>query len=174
MQAGRNVGITTAIEHKAVLEAVHEIVREGGEERIVPVTNDGLVDRGAYSAALDSRVAIASVMWVNNETGVIQDIPRLAAMAKGAGAVFHTDAVQAFGKVDVDAATMPFDLLTISGHKIGAPKGIGAVFIRRGTALEPIIDLMDDTGGLRDPNTSLIAPDSVMSLASVPVPCAQM
>jgi cysteine desulfurase len=78
-------------------------------------------------------------MWINNEIGVLQDIPALAALAKGRGAMFHTDAVQAFGKVAIDARTIPFDTLTISGHKIGAPKGIGAMFIRRGTPLEPLM-----------------------------------
>jgi len=84
-------------------------------------------------------VAVTSVMWVNNETGVIQDVPALAARAKARGALFHTDAVQGFGKVAIDARTQPFDLLAISGHKIGAPKGIGALFIRRGTPFEPLI-----------------------------------
>ena len=156
MKAGRKVAITTPIEHKAVLEAVHEIVREGGEERIVPVTNDGLVDREAYKAALDARVAIASVMWVNNEVGVIQDVPALAAEAKAAGAVFHTDGVQAFGKVEIDAKTTPFDLLTISGHKIGAPKGIGALFIRRGTLLENLLHGGSQDRGRR-PGTENVA-----------------
>jgi cysteine desulfurase len=78
-------------------------------------------------------------MWVNNEVGVINSIPNLAARAKSRGVVFHTDAVQAFGKVEIDAKSQPFDLLAISGHKIGAPKGIGALYIRRGTPLEPML-----------------------------------
>ncbi|GAB1341909.1 cysteine desulfurase family protein [Gemmatimonas sp.] len=135
---GRSAAITTPIEHKAVLAAVHHVVHEGGEERIVRVNGDGLVDAEHFGELLDERVAIASVMWVNNEVGVIQEIPALAAQAKAAGAVFHTDGVQAFGKVTVDARTQPFDLLTISGHKIGAPKGIGALYIRRETPLEPL------------------------------------
>ncbi|MGH7719517.1 MAG: cysteine desulfurase family protein, partial [Gemmatimonadaceae bacterium] len=86
-----------------------------------------------------------SVMWVNNEIGTIQPVPELAERARARGIVFHTDAVQAFGKLDVDARKAPFDLLTISGHKIGAPKGIGALFIRRGTPLEPMFH-----GGAQD------------------------
>ena len=77
-------------------------------------------------------------MWINNETGVIQPIAELAALAKAAGAVFHTDAVQAFGKVEVDAKQIPFDFVSVSGHKLGAPKGIGAFYIRRGAPLEPL------------------------------------
>jgi cysteine desulfurase len=78
-------------------------------------------------------------MWVNNEIGVLQDVPALAARAKAQGVVFHTDAVQAFGKVEVDARATPFDVLSLSGHKIGAPKGIGALYIRRGTPIEPLM-----------------------------------
>jgi cysteine desulfurase len=84
-------------------------------------------------------------MWVNNEIGVMQDVPRLAELAKARGALFHTDAVQGYGKVVIDARTTPFDYLSISGHKIGAPKGIGAMFIRRGTPLEPLMH-----GGAQD------------------------
>ena len=142
---GRTAAVTTPVEHKAILAAVHQVAREGGEERLLKVGANGLVDDADFARCLDGRVAIASVMWVNNETGVIQDVPRLAAQAKAAGAVFHTDAVQAFGKVDVDARTTPYDLLTISGHKIGAPKGIGALYIRRGTPLEPLLH-----GGAQD------------------------
>jgi cysteine desulfurase len=135
---GRTAAITTPIEHKAVLAAVHHVVHEGGEERLVRVHATGVVDTDHFASLLDERVAVASVMWVNNEVGVIQNIPALAAQAKAVGAVFHTDGVQAFGKVTVDARTQPFDLLTISGHKIGAPKGIGALYIRRDTPLEPL------------------------------------
>ena len=143
--SGRTAAITTPIEHKAILAAVHQVAIEGGEERLVQVTHDGLVDREDYARCLDAHVAIASVMWVNNETGVIQDVPSLAADAKAAGAVFHTDAVQAFGKLAINAKVTPFDLLTISGHKLGAPKGIGVLFIRRDTPLEPMFH-----GGTQD------------------------
>lgn len=153
---GRTVAVTTPIEHKAVLAAVHQVVLEGGEERIVEVTTDGVVTASAFAACLDDRVAVASVMWVNNEIGVVQDVIALAAQAKAAGAVFHTDAVQAFGKVEIDAATMPFDLLTISGHKLGAPKGIGALFIRRNTPIEPMFHGGSQDRGRR-PGTENVA-----------------
>jgi cysteine desulfurase len=135
---GKRVAVTTGIEHKAVLAAVHQVAAEGGEERIVAVDANGVVDRKSYDAALRDDVAIVSVMWVNNEIGTIQSIPELAAAAKARGALFHTDGVQAFGKVKIDAKSQPFDYLTFSGHKIGAPKGIGAQFIRRGSPLEPL------------------------------------
>ncbi len=153
---GRDAAITTPIEHKAVLAAVHQVAHEGGEERLVRVTRDGLVDRVHFADLLDERVAVASVMWVNNEVGVVQDVPALAAQAKAAGAVFHTDAVQAFGKLSINAKQTPFDLLTISGHKIGAPKGIGALFIRRDTPLEPMFHGGSQNRGRR-PGTENVA-----------------
>ena len=136
---GRRTVVTTPIEHKAVLEAAHQVVKEGGEERLVAVHRGGIVDDASFDALVTEDVAICSVMWVNNEMGVLQDIPALSASAKARGVVFHTDAVQAFGKVDVNARTAPFDVLSISGHKIGAPKGIGALYIRRGTPIEPLM-----------------------------------
>jgi cysteine desulfurase len=154
--SGRTAAITTPIEHKAVLAAVHQAAHEGGEERLVRVDANGLVDAAHYASLLDDRVAVASIMWVNNEVGVVQDLPALAAQAKAAGAVFHTDAVQAFGKVNVDARTVPFDLATISGHKLGAPKGIGALYIRRNTPLEPMFHGGSQDRGRR-PGTENVA-----------------
>jgi cysteine desulfurase len=88
---------------------------------------------------VDENVAVCSMMWVNNEIGCIQPIAELAAKAKARGVLVHTDAVQAFGRIPIDARTQAFDFLTISGHKFGAPKGIGAMFVRRGTAIEPLL-----------------------------------
>ncbi len=138
-RAGRNAIVTSPIEHKAVLEAAHCVAREGGEERLLEVDDNGVVRSESFDDLVRDDVAVVSVMWVNNETGVIQDVPSLATRAKERGAVFHTDGVQAFGKIDIDASKQRFDLLSISGHKIGAPKGIGALFIRRGTPFEPLI-----------------------------------
>ena len=136
---GRTVVLTTPTEHKAVLAAAHQVMREGGEERLVDMLPTGLIDDASYDSKADERVAVCSVMWVNNEIGVIQDIATLAARAKSRGIIFHTDAVQAFGKIDVDARHTPFDMLSLSGHKIGAPKGIGALYVRRGTPIEPLM-----------------------------------
>ena len=135
---GRNVVISTPIEHKAVLGAVHQAAREGAEERLCRITGDGVVDSASFDELTRADVAVVSVMWVNNEIGTVQPIEDLAATAKARGALFHTDAVQAFGKVEIDARKVPFDALAISGHKIGAPKGCGAIFIRRGTVLESL------------------------------------
>ena len=137
-QEGRNAVVSTPIEHKAVLGAVHQASKEGAEERLCRVTPDGVVDTGSFDELTRPDVAVVSVMWVNNEIGTVQPIEELAAKAKSRGALFHTDAVQAFGKYEIDARTVQFDALAMSGHKIGAPKGCGAIFIRRGTVLESL------------------------------------
>lgn len=142
---GRNAVVTTPIEHKAVLGAVHQATREGAEERMLEMTPDGVIDPASFDRLVDEQVALCSTMWVNNEIGSIQPIPELAAKAKERGVMVHTDAVQAFGKIPIDARTQRFDFLTISGHKFGAPKGIGALFIRRGAAIEPLMH-----GGTQD------------------------
>ena len=135
---GRTAVVTTPIEHKAVLEAVHKAAAEGATERFIAVDATGTVSLDDAREKLTEDAALASVMWVNNEVGSVQPIAELAALAKSHGVFFHTDAVQAFGKIDIDARAIPFDFASISGHKIGAPKGIGAMFLRRGTPLEPL------------------------------------
>src|SRR5437763_455086 len=141
----RTAVLTTPVEHKAVLGAAHQAAAEGGVELTCEMTAAGVVDVESFDRLATTSVAIASVMWVNNEIGTIQPIERLCSIAKARGIVFHTDAVQAFGKVEIDATKIPFDLLSISGHKIGAPKGCGAIFIRRRTPLEPLFH-----GGTQD------------------------
>jgi cysteine desulfurase len=136
---GRLAAATTPIEHKAVLGALHQIGKEGGDERLIHVDDDGRVESVSFDEQVRDDTAVCSVMWVNNEIGTLQDIAELAARAKSRGVVFHSDAVQAFGKVDIDARRTPVDLLSISGHKIGAPKGIGALYIRRGTPMEALM-----------------------------------
>ncbi len=135
---GRSAVVTSPTEHKAVLEAVHQAGREGAEERFIAVHAAGTVHLDDARARISGDVALVSVMWINNAVGTVQPIGELAAMCKASGAIFHTDAVQAFGKVEVDARKIPFDFASLSGHKIGAPKGIGAMFLRRGAPLEPL------------------------------------
>ena len=142
---GRPACVSTPIEHKAVLGAVHQVELEGGQVRMLDVSGDGCVQAASARESLRDDVAVCSVMWVNNETGVIQPVPEIAALAKETGTFFHTDAVQAFGKVEIDASKQQFDVLSVSGHKICAPKGIGALFIRRGTPMEPLMH-----GGTQD------------------------
>ena len=153
---GRNALVSTPIEHKAVLGAVHQAAHEGGEERLCRVDANGVVDAASFDALVKDDTAIASVMWVNNEIGTVQDIPSLAGRARTRGVLFHTDAVQAFGKVAIDAATVPFDALSLSGHKIGAPKGCGAIYIRRGTVLESLFHGGSQERGKR-PGTENVA-----------------
>jgi len=137
--AGRRAVATSAIEHKAVLGAMHECAKEGAEERVLPVDATGMVDMQVARERISADTALASVMWVSNEIGTVQPIVALAEHARACGALLHTDAVQAFGKVNIDARTQPFDFLTVSGHKFGAPKGVGATFMRRGTTIEPLM-----------------------------------
>ncbi len=156
-RAGRPMRIvTTAIEHKAVLAAAHRVVQLGGIEDIVPVGRSGLIDEAALDEALTREPAVVSVMWVNNETGVRQPIERLAERCCSAGALFHSDAVQAFGKFPISLKNTPCTLLTLSGHKIGAPKGIGALVVRDRKAVEALIHGGGQQFGIR-PGTENVA-----------------
>src|SRR5258705_86460 len=128
-----------ATEHKAALAAAHAVKHLGGEEVILPVTASGLVDETQLARAIEQGVALVSVMWVNNEIGTVQPIRQLAERCRAAGVPFHSDAVQAFGKVPVSLHDIHCTLLTISGHKIGAPKGVGALIVRDRKAVEAII-----------------------------------
>jgi cysteine desulfurase len=129
----------SATEHKAALAAAHAVKHLGGEEVILPVTASGQVDGAALDKALARGVAVVSVMWVNNEVGTVQPVAGLATRCCDAGVSFHSDAVQAFGKVPVSLRDVKCTLLTISGHKICAPKGVGALIVRDRKAVEAII-----------------------------------
>ena len=153
---GRNAIVTSPIAHKAVLASVHQAGREGADERYCAMTSAGVVDRDSFDSLVGADTAIVTVMWVNNEIGTIQPIADLVRVAKSHGALFHTDAVQAFGNVAIDTKAILVDVLSISGHKIGAPKGIGAVYIRRGTVIEPLFHGGSQDRGRR-PGTENVA-----------------
>jgi cysteine desulfurase len=146
----------SAIEHKAVLAAAHAVCHLGGRELVLPVDRNGAVELDALDAALAENPSIVSVMWVNNEVGVIQRVEEIALRCREAEVSFHTDAVQAIGKVPVSVATLSCTLLTISGHKIGAPKGIGALIVRDRKAVEAIIHGGGQQFGIR-PGTENVA-----------------
>lgn len=143
----------SAVEHRAVLEAVRAVAET---PRILPVDGDGVVSIDAVRAVATEVPSILSVMWANNEVGTIQPIAEIAAACAEAGVVFHSDAVQALGKLPIRVDRIPADLVSFSAHKVGGPKGIGALFVRRGTALHPLLHGGGQERGLR-PGTEDVA-----------------
>jgi cysteine desulfurase len=136
---GKNLIITTEIEHPCVLEASKRLADFGMEVVYLPVDEYGLVKEDEYKAALERNPLLVSVMTANNEIGTVQDIKKLAQLAHEKGALFHTDAVQAAGKIPVDLKDWDVDYATFSGHKIYGPKGVGALFVKTGCKIEPLI-----------------------------------
>ncbi len=153
--AGRGHGpgrvVTTGIEHKAVLGAAHRLAREGFDVVEVPATPEGCVDLGRLSGALDETVVVVSVMLVNNETGTVQPLDEVATLVHELAphAVLHTDAVQAPQWLDLRTAARGADLVAISGHKFGGPKGVGTLVVREGVELVPLIEGGGHEWGLR-------------------------
>jgi len=145
----RGVAVS-AIEHKAVLATAAVLASGGGEVRIVPVDAEGLIDLDALEEILRIQPpAVVSVMWANNEVGVIQPVARIAERCAAAGVAYHTDAVQALGKLAVRMGEVPADLAAFSAHKLGGPRGTGALFVRRGTQLHPLLHGGGQERGLR-------------------------
>ena len=147
--SGRNEFITTAIEHPCVLNSGEYTKNLGFKVHFIPVDEYGKIRMDAYKAALNERTLLVSVMMANNEIGTIQDIKEISRLAKEAGAFMHTDAVQAIGKIPVDVSELDVDYLTMSAHKIYGPKGIGALYIRKGAPLNPLIHGGHQEDGMR-------------------------
>ncbi len=146
VRKGRHI-ITTNIEHHAVLHTCRQLEKEGFEVTYLPVDRDGLVTPEQLEAAIRPDTTLVTVMYANNEIGTLEPIPELAAVAKAHGVLFHTDAVQAIGHVAIDVKAQQIDMLSLSGHKFHAPKGIGALYIRQGVRIQPLMQ-----GGAQERN----------------------
>ncbi len=132
--------ITSAVEHPAVLSLCRHLEqREGYRLHVIPVDRRGRLDIASFAAALSPRVAVASIMWANNETGTLFPVEQLARLAKPFGILFHSDAVQAVGKVPMTLRDSVIDMVSLSGHKLHGPKGTGVLYVRRGTRFRPLL-----------------------------------
>ena len=163
-QGGTPYAVVSALEHKAVLGAAAEVGERGGRWSTVPVYADGTLDMEALDAALASGASIVSVMTVNNEVGIHLPIEAVAERARSHGAVFHTDAVQALGKIPVTVKDLPVDLLSLTGHKIYGAKGTGVLFVRKGVDITPLMFGGGQERALR-PGTEDVAGAVGMSIA---------
>ncbi len=141
--------ITSRVEHLAVLSPCRHLGTHGYRVTELPVDREGLLDLDQFNDAITSDTAIVSLMWANNETGVLFPIEAIAQMCQRKGVVLHTDAVQIVGKIPLDMQKVPVDLLSISGHKLHAPKGVGVLYVRRGTRLSPYLYGGHQEGGKR-------------------------
>ncbi|CDQ10267.1 cysteine desulfurase (tRNA sulfurtransferase), PLP-dependent [Acidithiobacillus ferrivorans] len=140
IQPSRREIITSVVEHPAILALCDHLERhEGYKVHYIPVDRLGRISMEAYAAALSEQVAVVSMMYANNETGTIFPVESMARMAKEKGALFHTDAVQAVGKIALNMQESAIDMLSLSGHKLHAPKGVGALYVRRGTRYRPLL-----------------------------------
>lgn len=145
----KNHIITTAVEHPSVLETLHFLEDNGAEITFVDVDENGYVSAERMTSAITDKTILISMMWANNETGMIFPVEEVAAIAKERGILFHTDAVQAIGKVAIDLTKTPIDYLTFSAHKFHGPKGIGGLYVRKGSELPNLLHGGEQMGGRR-------------------------
>ena len=138
-QPERKEIITTVVEHPAVLTLCQQLEKEGYTVHYLKVDKRGRLDMKEYIGLLSDRVAVVSVMWANNETGTLFPVEEMADLAQQAGVMFHTDAVQAVGKIPIDLKNSAIDMLSLSGHKLHAPKGVGVLYLRRGVRFRPLL-----------------------------------
>jgi len=131
--------VTTRVEHPAVKVLCNELIKRGARVTEIPVDREGRLDMDRYKKSLTPDTAIVSMMWANNETGAIFPVEEAARLAKDRGILFHTDAVQAAGKIPIDLGRSAIDMLSISGHKLHAPKGVGVLYVRKGTKFSPFL-----------------------------------
>ena len=141
--------ITTSVEPPCVANTCRFLAGQGVKLTVLPVDKDACVSADAVREALTDRTALVSVMWANNETGVLFPVAEIARLCRERGVLFHTDAVQAIGKVPVDLRAVPVDFLSLSAHKFHGPKGVGALFVRRGLKLSPLLHGGEQMGGRR-------------------------
>ncbi|MBF0218176.1 MAG: cysteine desulfurase NifS [Gammaproteobacteria bacterium] len=139
VQPERKEIITTVVEHPAILNLCKQLEEEGYTVHYLKVDKKGRIDMGSYYNLLSDKVAIVSVMWANNETGTLFPVQEMAELAHAAGVLFHTDAVQAVGKLPINLKESRIDMLSLSGHKLHAPKGVGVLYLRRGVRFRPLL-----------------------------------
>jgi len=162
--------ITTVVEHPAILQLCEHLERKGYTIHRLGVDKQGRLDLEQYASLLSENVALVSVMWANNETGTIFPVEEMAKMAKAAGVLFHTDAVQAAGKIRINLANTDIDMLSMSGHKLHAPKGIGVLYVRRGTRFRPLLRGGHQERGRRagtENSASIVALGAAAELADI-------
>jgi cysteine desulfurase len=147
-ERGKHI-ITSAVEHPAIAEPLRFLERQGYRVTTLPVDTDGRMDSAQVAAAITEQTILVSIMHANNEVGTIQPIRAIAEVAHAHGVLIHTDAAQSVGKIPVELPTLGVDLLTVAGHKCYAPKGVGALIVRRGVPLEPLIHGAGHEGGRR-------------------------
>jgi cysteine desulfurase len=149
MSSERRHIVTTSVEHNAVLNYCEALVRRGCEATIIPVDEQGHLNLADLECAIRPDTAVVSVMWANNETGVIYPLEKIASLCRAKGVFFHTDAVQAVGKMAIDLKELPVHFLSLSGHKLHASKGVGALYVNRKARFQPLLVGGPQEGGRR-------------------------